>query len=83
MSIEHYFFHCLLSYNFWKSFERWFDNALGVLINVDVLTVLIATKNMTNDNILFLMDYCTILILESGIFQNKSIWAKQFLSLSI
>lgn len=69
-SIEHYFFICKLSSNFWKPFQRWFSNATGVCINLDALTIVFGTRNMHNDNILFLMDYC-ILIGKWYIFKQK------------
>ena len=69
-TLEHHFFECHVCYTFWQTFQDWFRNVTGVFLKLDVLNVLLGINNTSNDNTLYLMDYC-IIIAKFYIYKQK------------
>lgn len=56
-NIEHYFFYCPHTVNFWQFFKRWWYRFSNVDITLHALDIIFGVLNYNDDNILSLLNY--------------------------
>ena len=59
-SLEHYFFDCQSSFNFWVSFKKWWTSIFKCEIRLSVIDVLLGIVNYVNDKMLDCLNFCIL-----------------------
>ena len=59
-SLEHYFFDCQSSFNFWVSFKKWWKSIFKCEIGLSAIDVLLGIVNYVNDKMLDCLNFCIL-----------------------
>jgi hypothetical protein len=59
-SLEHYFFNCQSSYNFWVSFKKWWNSIFKCEIRLSAIDILLGIVNSVNDKMLDCLNFCIL-----------------------